>query len=75
VIYRQVGVQVEEEPFVFPAGDNRLTVYETAIRLGKVPFSREGQYEFRVITPIGETHQALDGLVAEVSVLDPARRI
>lgn len=75
IVYRQVGVHVEEHPFLFPLDDSRLTIHETAIRMARVPFREEGVYEFRAIAVSGETHRALDGLVAEVSLLDPTRRL
>jgi hypothetical protein len=73
--YRHVGVVVEENPFTFPAGDNRLTVYETAIRLSRVPFREEGVYEFRIIALTAEGHEALPGILCEVTMLEPTWRV
>jgi hypothetical protein len=55
----------------FPAG-SQLLAPDAAFHLLRVPFRREGLYEFRLVADIKETDEVAvpEGMVAQVRVLD-----
>lgn len=71
--YRSVGTGAAVR-LEFSKDESRLVVLDTAFGFEKLPFRSEGIYNFRVVARTGEGYAALNGMTAELTMLDPAGR-